>query len=125
MFEVDGRMRFFDFGDAMLTEPLGALRVPLGGLAQHLECPMDDPRLLRAVEPALEVWSDLVPLAELRAALPSALRLGRLARCESWLRCYASMTDEELGDQATRRRTRSPRSPTTAETPAEAPMSAA
>lgn len=98
VFEVDGRMRFFDFGDAMLTEPLGALRVPLGGLAQHLECPMDDPRLLRAVEPALEVWSDLVPLAELRAALPSALRLGRLARCESWLRCYASMTDDELGE---------------------------
>ena len=98
VFEVDGRMRFFDFGDALLTEPLGALRVPLGGLAQHLECAVDDPRLLRAVEPALEVWSDLVPIAELRAALPSALRLARLARCESWLRCYASMTSEELGE---------------------------
>ena len=82
----------------MLTEPLGALRVPLGGLAQRLECPMDDPRLLRAVEPALEVWSDLVPLPRLRAALPSALRLARLARCESWLRCFAAMTDEELGE---------------------------
>ena len=91
-------MRFFDFGDALLTDPLGALRVPLGGLAHHLECPIDDPRLLRAVEPALEVWSDLVPLTELRAALPSALRLARLARCESWIRCYASMTDEELGE---------------------------
>ena len=98
VFEVDGRMRFFDFGDAMLTEPIGALRVPLGGMAQRLEVAMDDPRLLRAVEPALEVWSDLVPLAELRAALPSALRLGRLARCESWLRCFPSMTDEELGE---------------------------
>ncbi len=98
VFETDGRMRFFDFGDALLTDPLSTLRVPLGGLAHHYECPMDDPRLLRAVEPALEVWSDLVPLDELRAALPSAHRLGRLARCESWIRCYPSMTDEELGE---------------------------
>jgi len=98
VFEADGRMRFFDFGDAMLTEPLGALRVPLGGLAQRLEVPLDDARLLRAVEPALEVWSDLVPLPELRSALPSALRLGRLARCESWLRCMPSMTEQELGE---------------------------
>lgn len=98
VFEIDGRMRFFDFGDALLTDPLSALRVPLGGLAHHFECPIDDPRLLRAVEPALEVWSDLVPVTQLRAALPSALRLGRLARCESWIRCYPSMTDEELGE---------------------------
>ena len=101
--EVDGRLRFFDFGDALLTEPLSELRVPLGGLAHHLECPIDDPRLLRAVEPALEVWSDLVPLPELRAALPSAHRLARLERCESWLRCFPSMTDDELkeyGDAA-------------------------
>lgn len=98
VFAVDGGFRFFDFGDALLTEPLGALRVPLGGLAAHLECPIDDPRLLRAVEPALEVWSDLAPLPELRAALPSALRLARLARTESWIRCFASMTEDELGE---------------------------
>ena len=98
VFEVDGRHLFFDFGDALLTEPVGSLRVPLGGLAHHLGCPIDDPRLLRAVEPALEVWSDLVPLPTLRAALPPALRLARLARCESWIRCLASMTDEELGE---------------------------
>ena len=98
VFEVGGHMRFFDFGDALLTEPLGALRGPLSGLAHHFECPIDDPRLLAALEPALEVWSDLVPLPELRAALPSAFRLARLGRCESWLRCYASMTDAELGE---------------------------
>lgn len=98
VFEVDGRMRFFDFGDAVLSEPLAVLRVPLAGVAHHLGVPDDDPRLLRAAEPALEVWSDLAPLADLRAALPAALRLARLARCESWLRCYASMTDPELAE---------------------------
>jgi hypothetical protein len=98
VFETDGRMRFFDFGDAVLAEPLGALRGPLAGLAHRLGCAIDDPRLRRAVEPALEVWSDLAPLSELRAALPSALRLDRLARCESWIRCSASMTDDELGE---------------------------
>lgn len=98
VFEVDGRMRFFDLGDAMLTEPLGMLMVPLGGIARHLEVSVDDPRILALAEPALEVWSDLAPLSELRAALPAALRLARLARCESWLRCYPGMTDAELGE---------------------------
>jgi Ser/Thr protein kinase RdoA (MazF antagonist) len=98
VFEVDGRMRFFDFGDALLSEPLGALMVPLGGIAQHLELPADDQRLRRLAEPALEVWSDVAPLTQLRAALPAALRLARLARCESWIRCGASMTEAELAE---------------------------
>ena len=41
---------------------------------------------------ALEVWGDVVPVAALRAALPSALRLGRLGRAESWLRVSATLT---------------------------------
>ena len=98
VFEVDGRMRFFDFGDALLAEPLGALMVPLGGIAQHLGLPAEDPRIRGLAEPALEVWSDLAPPEELRAALPSALRLARLARCESWIRCYPGMTDAELAE---------------------------
>lgn len=98
VFDVDGAMRFFDFGDAMVTEPLAALMVPLAGIARHLEVAAADPRVLGLAEPALEVWSDVVPLSELRAALPAALRLARLARCESWLRCYAAMNDNELAE---------------------------
>lgn len=98
VFEVDGRLRFFDFGDAVLSEPLGALMVPLGWVARRLEAPADDPRVRGVAEPALEVWSDLAPLTELRAALPAALRLARLARCESWLRCFAAMNDAELAE---------------------------
>ena len=47
-------------------------------------------------ESALEVWGDLAPLAELRAALPAALHLGELARSESWARCLTTPTDEEM-----------------------------
>jgi hypothetical protein len=98
VFDVDGRLRFFDFGDALVTEPLGVLLVPLNILGAKLDADGEDPRLWRVVDAALEVWSDLVPAAELRAAVPPALSLGRLGRVESWARCQPSMSDEELGE---------------------------
>ncbi len=45
VFDVDGRLRFFDFGDALVTEPLGVLLVPLNVLAAKLGAGGDDPRL--------------------------------------------------------------------------------
>ena len=97
-FDIGGRLRFFDFGDAVLTGPLSVLRIPLNHVAIALDCPADDPRLLAVAEPALEVWSDLAPMSELRAALPAALHLGRLGRTESWLRCLPAFTDAELAE---------------------------
>ena len=96
VFDVDGRLRFFDFGDALVTEPLGVLLIPLNILGEKLQADRDDVRLWRVVDAALEVWSDLVPAAELRAALPAALQLGRLGRVESWVRCQPSLSDDEL-----------------------------
>jgi hypothetical protein len=96
VFALPDGMRFFDFGDAMLTEPLAVLTATTSSLRFHLGCAPDDPRLTRVTEAALEVWSDLAPLTELRAALPAALQLGKLARSESWARCLTSLTDEEL-----------------------------
>jgi hypothetical protein len=96
--EVDGRLRFFDFGDSLLTEPLGVLLIPLNILGASLEAEGDDPRLWRVADAALEVWSDRVPLADLRAALPAALQLGRLGRVESWVRCQPSLFDDELAE---------------------------
>ncbi len=69
-----------------------------GSLQFHLDCAADDPRLTQVTEAALEVWSDLAPLAELRAALPAALQLGKLARSESWARCLTTLTDDELAE---------------------------
>jgi hypothetical protein len=96
VFDVDGRLRFFDFGDALVTEPLGVLLIPLNILGEKLQADGDDARLWRVVDAALEVWSDLVSAAELRAALPAALQLGRLGRVESWVRCQPSLSDDEL-----------------------------
>lgn len=91
----DAPVRCFDFGDALLTEPLGALLVPLQACADDLAAGPCDLRLRRVADAALEVWSDLAPAKALRAALPAALQLGRLGRVESWRRCIATMTPEE------------------------------
>lgn len=104
VFSVGGHLLFFDFGDAVVSDPLSVLLVTLRVLREHLSCADDDPRITRVADAALEVWSDLAPITELRAVLPASLQLGKLARSESWLRCLRSVTDEEdaeLGDAAT------------------------
>ncbi|WP_191907918.1 aminoglycoside phosphotransferase family protein [Nocardioides cynanchi] len=98
VFDVDGRLLFFDFGDALVTEPLGILLIPLNILAERLRADGDDDRLWRVADAALEVWTDLRPAAELRAALPAALQLGRLGRVESWVRCQPSLSEDELDE---------------------------
>ena len=98
VFVVDDELRFFDFADAMLTEPLAVLHVPLKLLADRLSAGPGDRRLWRVADAALDVWSDLVPIAALRRALPSALRLSLLPRLEVWLRCSVSMSDAELAE---------------------------
>ena len=105
VFDRGGELRFFDFADALVMEPLAALLIPINGLAHALEAGPDDPRLHRVADAAIEVWTDYASAAELRAALPAALQLARLARAESWIRCIAPMNDAELdewGDAAAR-----------------------
>jgi len=91
----DEPLRFFDFGDAVVAEPLAALLIPLNVSSRDLDAGPDDLRLRRIADAALEVWTDLVPPRALRAALPAALQLARLARVESWRRCMVTMTTEE------------------------------
>ncbi len=98
VFDRNGELRFFDFADALVMEPLAALLIPVNGLALALEAGPDDPRLHRVADAAIEVWTDYAPATELRAALPAALQLARLARTESWIRCIAPMNDAELED---------------------------
>lgn len=95
---VGGSVRFFDFGDAVVAEPLGNLLIPLDAARASLAAAPGDPRLRRLADAALEVWSDLAPMADLRAALPAALGLARLGRVESWRRCVATMTPAEQAD---------------------------
>lgn len=91
----DGTLRLFDFADAVVADPLAGLYVPLAMAQEALGLPAGDPALWRIAETFLDPWTDLAPLAALRAALPAALQLGRLARVESWRRCVAWMTAEE------------------------------
>ena len=103
VFEVDGGIRLFDLGDAVAMEPMAGLLIPLNVLSRDLDAGPDDARLWRVAEAALEVWSDVVPLTELRAALPAALQLARLGRVESWERVARSMDPAQLtefGDAA-------------------------
>ncbi|MEQ6902611.1 phosphotransferase [Nocardioides sp. YIM 152588] len=93
-----GALRFFDFADAVVAEPLGALMVPLRVAGQRLEAGAGDPRLERVADSALEVWSDLAPAAALRRALPAALRLACVAKAEAWRRCVRTMTDAEAAE---------------------------
>lgn len=95
VFDRDGELRFFDFADALVTEPLAMLLVPLHVLMHELGCAPEDPRLRRVADAALEVWTEHAPLAELRGVLPAALQLARLARVEAWIRCTAPMTVAE------------------------------
>lgn len=92
----DGGLRFFDFGDAVLADPLGMLLIPLRFLAVE-----DDWRSARyrpVIDQVLEVWSDLATVRQLRAALPAALHLARLARVEAWWRVSESFDEHELGE---------------------------
>jgi hypothetical protein len=97
-FEVDGEIRLFDLGDAVAMEPLAGLLIPLNMLARDLDAGPDDPRLWRVADAALEVWSDVAPIADLRAALPAALQLARLGRVESWERVARSMAASDLAE---------------------------
>ena len=54
--------------------------------------------LTRVSEAALEPWSDLAPLPDLREALDAGLQLGKLARAESWVRCLGNLTDAETAE---------------------------
>ena len=99
-FDTAEGLRFFDFADSLLADPLGALLVPFNVLADRLGAAPNDVRLRRVADAALEVWSDVAPLPALRAAMPAALQLGRLGRVESWHRIAASLPPDALGDVA-------------------------
>ena len=99
VFVVDDELRFFDFADAMLTEPLAVLHVPAQAARR--------PALRRARRPppvagspTPHSTSGATSSASLRcvAHCPAALRLSLLPRLEVWLRCSVSMSDAELAE---------------------------
>ncbi|REJ07867.1 hypothetical protein DY023_02565 [Microbacterium bovistercoris] len=93
VFAPEGRLRFFDFGDSVASSPLAALRIPLEGYARRLGTDVADARVRAAADAALEVWSDLAPMSQLRASLPAAWRIAALGRAESWHRILSTVPE--------------------------------
>lgn len=85
------RLRFFDFGDSVVGQPVGSLLIPLNVYARELGVDDEsDPRLRRVIDAYLEVWSDLADPAALRAAVDPGRQLARLQRSECWRRVLRS-----------------------------------
>jgi hypothetical protein len=83
-------LRFFDLADAVLTDPMAVLLVPLGQLP-------DDSRARGAVVRAwVQVWRETTDESALWRVLPHALRLAAFARHEAWWRVMGAMTEDEL-----------------------------
>ncbi|GAB3481282.1 hypothetical protein [Nocardiopsis coralliicola] len=84
-----GGYRFIDWGDAAVTHPFAGLAAPLERLAAG--GPPDPAALGRLRDAYLEPWSDLAPLAALRAAVPAAVRLAAVSRALSWTRVFPEL----------------------------------
>lgn len=77
----DGRFVFFDWGDAAIGHPFTSLLVVLRSAANRFGPEADLGRLREAY---LEPWTAEHPVADLRADLELAIRLGGIARAASW-----------------------------------------
>jgi hypothetical protein len=86
VFVDDGRHRFFDWGDAVVSHPFVSLLIPLRVAAQALRVPNGDAVLLRLRDAYLEPWGEYGGLAMLRQQCDLALLLGPLQRALTWRR---------------------------------------
>ncbi|HEY3337493.1 MAG TPA: aminoglycoside phosphotransferase family protein [Propionicimonas sp.] len=105
VFDTPTGLVFFDLGDALVGSPLCDLLIPLRSLADarggefgRAVDAFADPGLALVIEAALEPWTDLVGVRDLRAAVPAALLLGVLGRSESWRRALPARNDGEYSD---------------------------
>ena len=89
-----GRMRFYDWGDAVVAHPLAAALVPLGFVQQRLGVTLDDPAYLRARDAYLGVFADLAPSDELAETLELACNVAKIARALIWERALRAARDQ-------------------------------
>ena len=86
VFVGDGRHRFFDWGDAVVSHPFVSLLVTLRVAQRALDVPSGDAALLRIRDAYLDVWRDHGSRSELREQLDLALTVGPLQRALTWRR---------------------------------------
>ncbi|HEY4020514.1 MAG TPA: phosphotransferase [Pseudonocardiaceae bacterium] len=78
----NGRLVFFDWGDAAIGHPFTSLLPVYRMVARR------GPDLDRLRDAYLEPWTAEYPVGELRAAVEAAVRLGGIARALSWWRVF-------------------------------------
>ena len=86
VFVADGRHRFFDWGDAVVSHPFLSLLVTLRVAQRALDVPSGDAALLRIRDAYLDVWRDHGSRSELREQVDLALTVGPLQRALTWRR---------------------------------------
>jgi len=100
MFFSDGRARFYDWGDAVVSHPFASMLVALAVVRMQLDAGPDDPAVTRLRDAYLEVWSDLAPRAELVADLELACWVGKVARALVWDRALRAQGYDQAGEFA-------------------------
>jgi Phosphotransferase enzyme family len=90
--EPDGpKVRFYDWGDAVVAHPFASMLVGLDVARQLHGWADDDPRLLRIRDSYLEPFGSLGSHAELVETLELACRVGQIARALIWARAVGEM----------------------------------
>ena len=97
---VDGRVRFYDWGDSVVAHPFASMLLGLGMLRRQLGVGADDPAVVRPRDAYLEVFGDLASRAELVEELELACQVGKVGRALSWQRALRMGGDEEAGEFA-------------------------
>ncbi|WP_238580888.1 hypothetical protein [Streptomonospora alba] len=89
VFVLDGRYRFADWGDAVVSHPFFSLLAPLRIAVRELGADARTEQRLR--DAYLEPWTAEHPASALRAAVPPAVRLAALSRSLSWSRAFPEL----------------------------------
>ena len=98
VFVGDGRHRFFDWGDAVVSHPFASLLVTLRVAQRALDVPNGDAVLLRLRDAYLDVWGSHGTLADLRGQCDLALAVGPLQRALTWRRVLRGVHPPERAE---------------------------
>jgi Phosphotransferase enzyme family len=93
------RVRFYDWGDAVIAHPFAAMLVPLTWTQRRLAASLHAPELTQIRDAYLHVFSDIAPHPQLVATLELACRVGKVARALTWTRAIAQSDPGQLDEQ--------------------------
>lgn len=98
---LDGdRVRFHDWGDAVLAHPFASMLVTVATVRRRLGAGPDDPAVRRIRDAYLEAWSDLMTHRELVAEVELACWVGKVARALVWQRALLAQGHDQAREFA-------------------------